>query len=289
MEIAFDTIIETEFHNQAPGSGLAVFILSRPPAFFLEHVVSGTSGVPIRTWKRCTDWTEGLQATTILRHELIGSAVQLAHVLGNLQTNSSGAEIILHSPSYQSLSLPPTPLSDVDISEYPCVDSDEERNQNYDGPSLSNSLPTLLYNDVHSRPSSLSAPTSNFTSSYTTVSDRGSPAASTFGGSLYGEYSRNSFGQTQHLDGYPGVPISHGLANRSYESQPIPRTFYGEAPNLGHQYNPHDLRRPSLSPSLSNLATNISPPPLLTNPFHPHTDNGLQHGRSHHLGPPQVW
>ncbi|KAI0048981.1 homeobox-domain-containing protein, partial [Auriscalpium vulgare] len=83
MEIPFDIIVDTEFTNAAPGMGLATFFLSQPPAFFLEDVpADGT-----RAWKRCADWTEGMQATKVLRHDLIGSAVQLAHVLRNFQVS----------------------------------------------------------------------------------------------------------------------------------------------------------------------------------------------------------
>ncbi|KAI0259854.1 homeobox domain-containing protein, partial [Gloeopeniophorella convolvens] len=84
MEIPFDIIVETEFVNAAPGSGLASFFLSQPPLFYLEDVAPSppttttAGGPPLRAWKRCADWTEGMQATKILRHDLVGSAVQLA-------------------------------------------------------------------------------------------------------------------------------------------------------------------------------------------------------------------
>ena len=83
MEIPFDTIAETEFVDAAPGSSLASFFLTQPPLFYLEDIATPpTGGPPLRTWKRCADWTEGMQATKVLRHDLIGSAAQLEYVLG---------------------------------------------------------------------------------------------------------------------------------------------------------------------------------------------------------------
>lgn len=112
MEIPFDIIIDTEFTNAAPGSGLASFTLSQPPTFYLEsfsppHPARGTE--PVRHWKKCADWTEDQQATKVLRHNLVGSAIQLAHVLRHLNTHMSGSDIRLHSPSYHSHSQEPSP------------------------------------------------------------------------------------------------------------------------------------------------------------------------------------
>ncbi|KIJ14209.1 hypothetical protein PAXINDRAFT_12861 [Paxillus involutus ATCC 200175] len=103
MEIPFDIIVDTEFTNAAPGSGLASFILSQPPTFYLESCSPlGRSAEPVRHWKKCADWTEGQQATKVLRHDLVGSAVQLAHVLRHLNAHTSGSDIRLHSPGYFS-------------------------------------------------------------------------------------------------------------------------------------------------------------------------------------------
>jgi regulatory protein PHO2 len=95
MEIPFNTVVETEFVNAAPGSGLASFFLSQPPLFYLEDIATDIAGrPPLRSWKRCADWTEGMQASKILRHDLVGSAVQLAYVLRNFQS-APGSDIRL--------------------------------------------------------------------------------------------------------------------------------------------------------------------------------------------------
>jgi regulatory protein PHO2 len=103
MEIPFSTIVDTEFVNAAPGSGLASFFLTRPPLFYLEDLVAPpTGGPPVRSWKRCADWTEGMQASKILRHDLVGSAVQLAHVIRNLQAQAAlpSSDVRLRSGPY---------------------------------------------------------------------------------------------------------------------------------------------------------------------------------------------
>ncbi|KAH8994794.1 hypothetical protein EDB92DRAFT_1943515 [Lactarius akahatsu] len=100
MEIPFDTIAETEYVNAAPGSGQASFFLTQSPLFYLEDIATPpTGGPPVRTWKRCADWTEGMQATKVLRHDLLGSAVQLTYVLGKFQSAPS-SDIRLRCPPY---------------------------------------------------------------------------------------------------------------------------------------------------------------------------------------------
>lgn len=103
MEIPFETIAHTDFRNAGPGEGLATFTLSQPPLFYLEHITSprsggGYGGGLIKTWKKCSDWTEGTQASLVLRHDLIGSAVQLAHVLQDLRNFRTRASLPLISP-----------------------------------------------------------------------------------------------------------------------------------------------------------------------------------------------
>lgn len=111
MEIPFDIIIDTEFTNAAPGSGLASFILSEPPTFYLESSFQHPSrgAEPVRHWKKCADWTENQQATTVLKHSLVGSAVQLAYVVRHLNAQTSGSDVCLHSPGYHSHSQEPSP------------------------------------------------------------------------------------------------------------------------------------------------------------------------------------
>lgn len=113
MEIPFDTIVNTEFINDSPGTGRAAFYLSQPPIFYLEYdTPNGT-----RAWKRCADWTEGMQATKVLRHDLTGSAVQLAHILRTFNSHNT-SDIRLHKPAY--LDRPQSrPATAIDLSPMP--------------------------------------------------------------------------------------------------------------------------------------------------------------------------
>ena len=109
MEIPFDTIIDAEFTNTAPGTGLASFLLSQPPLFFLEHVSSPRpDGSTVRLWKTCSDWTEGHQASQVLRHDLIGSAAQLSHFLDMLRAGVRSDMSTRAASSYRTAPAPPT-------------------------------------------------------------------------------------------------------------------------------------------------------------------------------------
>ncbi|KAF7975733.1 hypothetical protein HWV62_8711 [Athelia sp. TMB] len=120
MDIPFDIIVDTHFTNASPGQGLATFHLAKPPTFYLENACEpkpdGSEG---RVWKRCADWTEGMQATRILRHDLIGSAPQLAHLLRNL-TISAGSDLRLVTPTQPTSNQgpSPSPVTPVDLT-YP--------------------------------------------------------------------------------------------------------------------------------------------------------------------------
>jgi len=85
----------------------------------------------MRSWKRCADWTEGMQASKILRHDLVGSGVQLAYVLRNFQA-TPGSDIRLRCPPYvrpelssahsldhNSVALPPSLTGDTQVYRPP--------------------------------------------------------------------------------------------------------------------------------------------------------------------------
>ncbi|KAF8920134.1 homeobox domain-containing protein [Mucidula mucida] len=95
MEIPFDSVAESNFTNAGPGTALASFTLSKPPSFYVEAPTGGTY-----TWTQSADWTQGYQASQVLRHEIIGAAVQLAHLVQNLRERNHTADIYLHSPTY---------------------------------------------------------------------------------------------------------------------------------------------------------------------------------------------
>jgi len=250
MEIPFDIIIDTEFTNAAPGTGLASFLLSKPPRFFLEHVSSPRpDGSIVRQWRACPDWTEGHQASQVLRHDLIGSAVQLAHFLRNLRAGE----------------LPP-PLDRRDL---------HRKRLPYPGPGLATHSPDPFSYDGLAQPQS--APTNESFShhpSYAAVSGRGTPASSSFGTPMYNDYAPemrdlSQNGQQPPRDEYSAIRISHGLTSRPYPVIPT-RTFYDEP---GHTLTPsYQPRRSHSSGSVSHAHSfdqNAPSPPLLTTPYHP--------------------
>lgn len=104
MEIPFDRIVGTEFTQASPGVAHVVFSLSEPPLFYLERPMAARlDGQTKLPWRQCSDWTEGAQATHILRHTLIGSAPQLSHLVQQLKEFRSARNIVLdlHSPRYK--------------------------------------------------------------------------------------------------------------------------------------------------------------------------------------------
>ncbi|KAE9403648.1 homeobox-domain-containing protein, partial [Gymnopus androsaceus JB14] len=85
MEIPFHRIVRTDFTHASPGVARVVFTLSEPPLFYLEHPMAPRlDGKTKLSWRQCSDWTEGAQATQVLRHTLFGSAPQLSHLVQRL-------------------------------------------------------------------------------------------------------------------------------------------------------------------------------------------------------------
>ncbi|KAG8940231.1 hypothetical protein FRC04_005476 [Tulasnella sp. 424] len=107
MDLPFHSISRVDLSTTGypPGTALATITLTQAPNFFMES--NSEQG---RIWKKCTDWTEGQQASTMLRHEVIGSAAQLYQALSRFPGNRSPApspppgEVVLRAPhSYQAV------------------------------------------------------------------------------------------------------------------------------------------------------------------------------------------
>ncbi|KAJ6494639.1 hypothetical protein C8R47DRAFT_1213331 [Mycena vitilis] len=224
MEIPFDTIIDTEFTNTSPSAtGLASFVLSRPPVFYLES--SSEDGAP-RHWKRCTDWTEGHQASHVLRHDLIGSAVPLVHLLQSLQANtgvSSPYSPYYHSEPPSPMEIPPPPLSIIQQSEqhYPeecnLIRPNAYRRRSFAAANELPQLPQLLVSGLshHSRNLPHTAPAV----SYTHTSYLPAP--------VYSPTVEPVLAIDEHsLEDYGALPVSHDMTPRPYSAQPVPRRFY---------------------------------------------------------------
>ncbi|KAG1796700.1 uncharacterized protein HD556DRAFT_281771 [Suillus plorans] len=292
MEIPFDIIVHTEFTNAAPGSGLASFILSQPPTFYLE---SFSSPGPTRQWKKCADWTEGQQATKILRHDLIGSAVQLAHLLRHLNAHASGSDIRLHSPSYYSQE-PPPPLMEVpqppmailtgpaypyggDVSDSRRAEGPVHiRRRSFSGGTMQLShlhrpshQPLAVDLPVNPTPGPHSAPYAS--SSFSPYSNRNHPSIHLSSHSpMFSEYansasSHSASQQSQSPVDY-GPTDTHSVPPRSYSSAPVHHMYDGTM----SMTSPYSSNGPT--PSSSSQTPFVSPsPPLLTTPFYPPTND----------------
>ncbi|KAJ7104321.1 hypothetical protein B0H15DRAFT_766708 [Mycena belliarum] len=235
MECPFDTILSTEFTNVSPGStGLASFVLSRPPIFYLEN--NSNDGLP-RYWKRCTDWTEGHQASHVLRHDLIGSAVPLVHLLQSLQGHTEASSP--YPPYYRSelpspMEIPPPPLSVIQGSEqkYPdeCIPlrSTLYRRRSF---AAVNDLSHIVVSGLshYRRDQPHTAPAVSYShASYLSVPTY-PPACSPEPSVLAAEHS---------LEDYGARLVSHDMTPRPFSAQPVPRRFY-EKPSP-FAFNPYE-------------------------------------------------
>lgn len=123
MEIPFNTVTDTEYKIIGPHTGVASFILSQPPIFYLENITSLVGDEsPVRTWKRCSDWTEGHQASKVLRHTVLGSDTELVYLLRTLHPNPGTSSLGARGNAYRSdgvsaspMELQPPPLAGLGV------------------------------------------------------------------------------------------------------------------------------------------------------------------------------
>lgn len=232
MEIPFDTIVDTEFTHASPGStGIASFVLSRPPIFYLEN-----SSDKARHWKRCTDWTEGHQASHVLRHDLIGSAVPLVHLLQSLQTNaevSSPYSPYHHSLPPSPMEIPPPPLSVIQRSaDYPeetnLIRSIGYRRRSYAANDLSQLVVSGLSHYRRDLPHTAPAVSSYTHTSYLPPSG-------------YNPSVEPILAAEEHsLEDYGARPVSHDMTPRPYSAQPVPPHFYEKSSPFFFNPYPND-------------------------------------------------
>ncbi|KDQ53116.1 hypothetical protein JAAARDRAFT_435587 [Jaapia argillacea MUCL 33604] len=296
MEVPFSSIVNAHFTNTAPGVGIASFFLSHPPIFYLENSDEVEGNLP-SGWRRCADWTEGMQATSILRHELMGSAVQLSHLVGNFQTNVSEPEIRLHSPSYLVNPEPATPTLEDQEPPMTAMTPPSEgfraagmlgvpkpeyymhhRKRSLSGPpalSSSSELPAMDPR-IDASMGSSSAPF-HTPSPYTRSSD--SPSTSGHPTPLTPQYPLpTSFPDYTSTDGLDLMyPPSSGpeeyihqqqSMQGSYFAQPMPSPFLSDDPNTPTSY---DMHLGSVNPFSDSLYQSSAPTqsPILTTAFHP--------------------
>ena len=265
MEIPFHTVTDTEYKMVAAQTGVASFILSQPPVFYLENVSSPLSDdPPVRTWKRCSDWTEGHQASKVLRHTVLGSDAELVFLLRNLHTNSGTSSIPLRAAAYRSdcvstspMELQPPPLAGLGGAHTPFAEpemksrpgsADVRRRSPY---SLPDERYAAAHGDLHPPPHS--APPGPF-SRNGFMRPIHSSTTPNFDSGVYSNYA--GVHQAPEPPSYSTVPPGGGLYNRPYAAQP--QQYFDESPR-GMQPFQQDVD--DMSPRISQPRDYSNPSP----------------------------
>lgn len=306
MEIPYEIITHTDFRSVGPGEGLASFHLSQPPNFYLENVSSSPSAETgmqiIKSWKKCSDWTEGTQASLVLRHDLVGSAVQLAHVLNDLQELRNRSTIPLISPlgygpsetiatpmsaSSSTMHIPEPPLAGLHpamhsgFTHRPAV-LGHMRKRSSSVPPVQARLPSGSYVDEHNLDDNNSGHRSAhpFSAGYTSTTFGKSTQLSSYGFSevlppeyaqptMQSTHGQSSMRETSSPD-YSGS-VSHVVPPRPYVSGA--ESFY--YPAHGNRNSP-SLHLAIGQPPVSHVPQTITPSPLyVTSPPSANSSVGL--------------
>lgn len=107
MMISFDSIAAIELNVLEDHISAQIDMdLLEPPSFFMENNNSN--------WVQCSDFTEGMQASIVLRHIIRGLAVDLRQELLNIASNDERLCQITRFPSVDSF-IPPNPPSSSSI------------------------------------------------------------------------------------------------------------------------------------------------------------------------------
>ena len=122
MEIPYEMVTRVNVATMPsrPDMALVTFFLSGSPVFFLENVVpSQSTGVMIKSWCHCQDWTEGAQASNVPKHEVVGPYAAMVAALRMLPIGSriSGLDTAPPPPHRHDgsvpMQLPPPPLASL--------------------------------------------------------------------------------------------------------------------------------------------------------------------------------
>lgn len=288
MEVPFETVIDTKFVNSTPGMGQASFILSQPPHFFMEVASQevAADGLPIRIWKPSTDWTEKMQATKVFRHDLIGAAIQLAHVLRTIAASKSGPSVPLYPLSYDS-NYPPThspPSSVLPPSTLTGVMADgiagpsQPQQSNNISQQRRFSRTSLYYQEPPLELAAGAAVSSSMRATYHSLPPRSNsvipapPYAVPPESSMGSPSSDHGIGPSSHYQ-HLQVPISQTISRRSFSGPSSPQgdvVFGNEemslTPSISYRGRRSSASSDSVSPtssltqSMSSLSTASHPP-----------------------------
>lgn len=277
MEILFNTITDTEYEVLEDRTAITCFILSHPPIFYLETVSSSLVDKPAtRTWKRCSDWTEGHQASQVLRHTVVGSESHLANVLRSLHSSAGTLNIGAADRSNRVMTSPmelqPPPLAALNREgpSYPDADmkscaanAEVRRGSLY---STQNDRFTPDRNDL--RPPPHSAPAASFSR------DSLMRPLAHFDSGMYNGYT-STMQQRPVPSSLSAVPAGLAIYSRPYVTQPQP--YFNDLPPPPRMLQPFQAE---VSRGPRAIAFHTPSPPLMA----PNYDSNMNRNR-HPLNP----
>ncbi|TFK50072.1 hypothetical protein OE88DRAFT_1645817 [Heliocybe sulcata] len=303
IEIPFNIIVDAQFATTAPGTAIASFFLSEAPLFYTENVVTPMGATtPVRTWQASADWTEGMQASGNLRHDLIGSPATLANLVRKFHMSTPGSGIQLVSPygPPDEAGLPPMPQASMtpaapdrssggDVhygnGETPRPEYfGHGRRRSFSGPPILTTtplddgprLPPVVTQHLDPRVGGLLGPgsVSSSVSSPRSMYSRGSPISTTHPTPVTPDYALPAFHETSAADvqyQYSSQAAYQGVSPGSpFPSMDDPKanSFFVDK---GGPYEPHTgmtaLSSLSMDDSSPDAAHRPSPP-VLTTPVH---------------------
>ncbi|KAF8518451.1 hypothetical protein JB92DRAFT_2902516 [Gautieria morchelliformis] len=289
MEIPFDSITSTTFTGASPSQGLASFFLSRPPMFYLESMSSPTGGLgTTRIWKKCADWTEGQQATKILRHDLVGATIPLVSALKSLPGSEHHLSLSPSGPISPGSYNPPDALPTMHIPQPPMAGlepsssfplSTGSQSHLIHGRKRSFSGPPALAPSSHDMPdfSLLGGPqagSSQVQSSFPSAFSEQRAFPSEYSASMYRAYPPVQPPAASHqphssLGDFSTVPISHAAASRPYSASSVDTRFPFESQASSSALHGSGEHYPSAEGRPHQFGS--SSPTLLTSAFDPAT------------------
>ena len=154
MDIPFSSVVTVMIQNETPTRIAVHFELNKPPTSLIQQPHSyiqlpssvrrfPTLGVAAGEWASCRDWTEGNQASKVLKHEVTGPL----ELLPAIQSLSRVLNLICEP----NINLPQPPEPRIDLQP-PIPGTSVAINARVDGVSspraLSHNL-SLTYRDVH--------------------------------------------------------------------------------------------------------------------------------------------
>ncbi|KAJ1308019.1 hypothetical protein OPQ81_002090 [Rhizoctonia solani] len=226
MEIPISSVVNTDFTQTAqthPGHGIATFWLSEKPIFYMEDAANGN------TWQVCDDWTEGRQASHVMKHQLVGPSIQLGHAIRNFETRRQlGRPMQIPQPPMLNVPHPQTTMFTFPPNR--TFTATHGRKRSYSGPPA-----PVQMGDV-------------FGPDYAEESRFGTfPIPQTAGPSHHAPAHGHGHGHQNSMSDFTSIPIAQSLSQRPYSDQPRP--FNSDPTHSAPQPYPNPSRPFSADPT----------------------------------------